>query len=97
MARQRTIYVTGKIANLIFYQWKGIPCSRIMPSVVHQTTATKASAGVFGQATRISKYLRESLQGFVPDYKDKPFTFKMNEEVRRWLILRKELLGNDPG
>ena len=89
MARQKRIILSGRIANLIFYEYKGIPCARTVPEKVRQTKATKASALQFGLITRISKDLRASLYGFVPNSKDLAFMHKVNSQVRDWLNNRK--------
>ncbi len=89
MARQKTIILSGRVANLVFYEYKGIPCARTVPEKVRQTKATKASAREFGLITRISKDLRASLHGFVPNSKNLAFMHKVNSEVRDWLKNRK--------
>jgi hypothetical protein len=85
MAKQDKIFLKGKIANLIFYEWRGKPCSRTMPDEVKQTTATKASAKDFGKAATYSKHLRNSLHDFLPYPKDKPMMYALNNELRKWL------------
>jgi len=70
MARQQTVYVTGKMANLIFYNFRGRPAVRTMPKKVKQTRATKDSAKLFGKAARLSRVIREGLYPLYSDLGD---------------------------
>jgi hypothetical protein len=86
MARQKKIFISGKIANLIFYEFRGKECVRTMPKKVRQTKATKASALQFGKAARISRGLREGLMQVLPNVKDRRLMHRFNNVVLQSLL-----------
>ena len=86
MAKQKTIFVTGKIANIIFYDFRGIPCSRSMPLKVRQTKATKASSVKFGKASSIAKNLRWGLPSILPNARDQEMIFRFRTAIFQWLL-----------
>jgi hypothetical protein len=86
MARQHKIFLKGKVNNLIFYDWKGIPCSRAMPARVRQSKATKASAAVFGKAVRSSKLLRAGMKDVLPAGTERDVMYRLNNALLKWLL-----------
>src|SRR6185369_275712 len=91
MARQQTIFVTGKINNLVFYKWKDLHCVRSMPLRVKQTKATKQSAKDFGRAAKLSRILRNAFSPLLPDYKNRKMTYRLNASLLHWLRQKKSL------
>jgi hypothetical protein len=85
MTKQKNIMLSGRVANVIFYEFRGIPCSRAMPAKVRQSKATKASAKQFGKASRLSKLLRSELVSVLPDPKDKKMMYRLNTALLQWL------------
>jgi hypothetical protein len=85
MARQKTNNLSGKVANVIFYEFRGIPCARSSPVKVRQTKATKASAEQFGKAVSIASMLRSGLHTLLPDVKDKDMMYRFNNALLQWL------------
>lgn len=85
MARQKTTILTGKVANLIYYEFRGKPCCRSMPDKVKQTKATKQAAKDFGKAVRLSKLFRKRLTAVLPDPVDKPMMYRFNSVLRKWI------------
>jgi len=86
MARQKKVILSGRIANVIFYEFRGKPCARATPARVKQTKATKASARQFGKASCMSRLLRSGLDSVLPDPKDKPMMYRLNNALLQWLL-----------
>jgi len=84
MAKQDGAYTNGRIGNLIYYKWRGIPCVRSVPDRVKQTKATKQSAKHFGRAVQLSRCLRAYLSPCLPDHKSKPVMYAMNAALMSW-------------
>jgi len=93
MALQKTVFVTGKLANIIFYEFRGTPCGRTMPAKVRQTKATKASARQFGKAATLSKLLRQLLTPVLPDPLNKKMMYRLNATLAKWLRRDKSNAG----
>ena len=93
MALQKTVFVTGKLANIIFYEFRGTPCGRTMPAKVRQTKATKASAKQFGKAATLSKLLRQLLTPVLPDPLNKKMMYRLNATLAKWLRSDKSNAG----
>jgi hypothetical protein len=85
MGRTKHSAVSGKVANLIYYEYRGKPCCRSAPETVRQTVGMKKSASQFGLAVRLSKYLRRPLNTFFPDAKDKALLYGFNNAIMKWL------------
>ena len=85
MARQKKVILSGKLANLIFYESWGKAHVRTKPVRVRQTKATKASAQKFGKAVRISKALREGVSPILPDYKNRTLMHRVNNVMLQTL------------
>lgn len=87
MAKTGAIPLKGKISNLVFYEFRGIPCVRTTPSKVRQTKATKASAKIFGMAVSMSASLRWGLKSFLPVDKGRKIMYRLNTALLQWLKL----------
>ncbi|MDP4265724.1 MAG: hypothetical protein Q8941_24610 [Bacteroidota bacterium] len=85
MARQKTGIIGGRIANVIFYEFRGIQCSRSRPRKFRQTRGTIASANKFGIASRLGAVLRRGLTDLLPDPKDKKMMYRFNTVLGQWL------------
>ncbi|HVY76775.1 MAG TPA: hypothetical protein VG890_18235 [Puia sp.] len=85
MAKTGAIPLKGKISNLIFYEFWGIPCVRTTPSKVRQTKSTKANAKLFGVAVSMSAALREGLVSFLPEDKGRKIMYRLNNALLQWL------------
>jgi hypothetical protein len=85
MAKRDAAFTSGRVGNLIYYQWKGIPCVRTIPYKVRQTKATRQSAKNFGRAVKLSQGLRGYLSPCLPNYKSKAVMHTMNAALLTWL------------
>ncbi|HEY0356100.1 MAG TPA: hypothetical protein VGC29_07855, partial [Flavisolibacter sp.] len=85
MARQESIFVRGKLSNLIFYNFKGKPCVRMMPDRVRQTKATRQSAQVFGKAASMAKAIRLGLKPLYHDLDDPNLMQRLNGTMVQYL------------
>ncbi len=85
MARQHTIFVSGKLENIIFYNFRGTPCARTMPVRVRQTKATKNSAALFGLAARTGRLIREGLSVLSHDLADPTVMQRLNSALIKCL------------
>ena len=85
MALQQNPNATGRIANLIYYTWRGIPCIRTMPNKVRQTKATKARAKDFGLAARYSAQWRAVFADLHPLPGDRQVMYRLNNIFMQWL------------
>lgn len=77
--------VSGKVGNLIFYEYRGKPCCRSTPDSIRQTAGMKKSASRFGFAAKISKFLRFQLKPFLSNADDKPMMYGFNKAIMQWL------------
>jgi hypothetical protein len=89
MARQKKIILSGRVSNIIFYEFRGIACARTRPARVRQTKATKSSAKQFGKAVRMSRVLRSGLDFILPDPRDKSMMYRLNNALLQWLLQTK--------
>jgi hypothetical protein len=85
MGRVKHSSVSGKVANLIYYEFRGKSCCRSAPATVRQTAGMKKSASQFGLASRASRYLRKGLTPVLPDEKDKVILYGFNNAILKWL------------
>jgi len=85
MAKREPMLVTGKVGNVIFYTWKGIPCVRSVPRRVRQTKATKQSAKHFGHAVELSQFVRVAFKEVIGNYKDRAIMLRLNTALFHWL------------
>lgn len=94
MAKPTRIFLSGKIDNLIFYEFQGKPCARKAPVKVRQTKATRESAKLFGIAVSMSAALRQSLSTILPVSKARKNMYLLNTALLKWL---KEKRPKTPG
>ncbi|HET6722903.1 MAG TPA: hypothetical protein VFH07_09150 [Chitinophagaceae bacterium] len=85
MARQQTFFVSGKLENIIFYNFRGTPFARTMPVRVRQTKATKNSAALFGLAARTGRLIREGLYPLYHDLTDPTIMQRLNSALIKCL------------
>lgn len=99
MARITKVFTSGKIGPVISYEFRGKPCVRAKPQRVRQTKATKASAKLFGKASRLSRLLRGGLKPVLPDPQEKDMMYRLNNTLFRWLqagMPDPTLIASDP-
>ena len=86
MGKQTGIVLSGTYGGIIYYSWKGIPCTRRAPVKRKQTEKSKRTSKTFGEAIRLSKLLRIGLEPMLP------------VAGKRWLMYRmNKLLQDLPG
>ena len=85
MAFQPHVPFSGRIGNVVFYQYRGKQVARIYVPRIKQTKATKASANVFGRASALARGLRDGLTPLYSDLKDKGFVNRLNSAMRSCL------------
>lgn len=86
MGKQTNIKLRGTVANIIFYQWKGIHCIRTVPARVRQTRPTKKAASDFGRAVRSSATVRAAFRQLMPTIPaDRSVIYKTDGAFRKWL------------
>ncbi|MDE3143957.1 MAG: hypothetical protein KGL19_07370 [Bacteroidota bacterium] len=85
MPKSGLILRKGRVANISFYEWKGIPCVRMIGKNIKQTKATIASAGLFGKASSITKTLRTLLSPVIAYPKDLDMQCRFREPLRKCL------------
>jgi hypothetical protein len=87
MALQITIYVSGKIGNIVFYQRGDAYIARAIPDRVKQSAATQIRSKNFGVAASTGKILRNLLQPVISFPKDKKIQSRFSGAIARWLGL----------
>jgi hypothetical protein len=90
MGRQKDMYFSGTVENIIFYQRNGVGFIRTKPAVVKQTKATKKSASVFGQATVMGGSIRQLLEPLLPNPKDRVMQHQLRNALQQWLHHQKD-------
>jgi len=85
MAKPTQIFLSGKIENLIYYEFRGKPCARTVPTRVRQSKATKASAKLFGMAVSMSAALRQGLGTVLPRKDVYKNMYRLNTALLQWL------------
>jgi hypothetical protein len=86
MGKQKNLHYRGTKGNIIYYELNGGFYMRSKPVAVKQTKATKACAGSFGMAVRMSKNLRIALAVMLPDAKDRSLMYRLNACIYKWLL-----------
>ncbi|UYQ91096.1 hypothetical protein MKQ68_13435 [Chitinophaga horti] len=82
MAIQTGIFpFTGKLGNVIGYNYRGKSCMRSMPAFVKQTTATRQAARDFGTASRCARILRHALENVADLTYDTTFGNRLNRAM----------------
>lgn len=85
MGRAKHVMATGKVGNLIFYEYRGKMCCRTAPGSIRQTAGTKKSASQFGLAAATSAYIRDYMGHILHDEKDKTMMYGFNTAINKWL------------
>lgn len=96
MAKPTRIFLSGKIENLIFYEFQGKPCVRKAPIKVRQTRATKASAKLFGMAVSMSASLRAGLAKVLPPKTRRKNMYLLNTALLKWLKQKNSKISGPP-
>jgi len=86
MGKQKNLHYRGTKGNIIYYELNGGSYIRSKPVAVKQTKATKACAGSFGIAVRMSKNLRIALAVMLSDAKDRSLMYRLNSCIYKWLL-----------
>jgi len=85
MGKQKGMYLHGKLENVLYYSWKGIPCERIIPATVYQSPVVIAHRNANGLSTTMGASFRKLLANVTPY----PKKMKMQTAVRiallKWL------------
>lgn len=85
MAAHSGVILSGRIANLIYYQRNGKNCTCSMPRKFKQTKATKASVSVFGQASGIGAGLRAYLLPALQLEPNNKIQTSLTTAISQWL------------
>ena len=85
MGRAKHVMVTGKVGNLVFYEYRGQMCCRTAPGSIRQTAGMKKSASQFGLAAGASSVIRNNLGPIFHDAHDKPMMYGFNSAIHKWL------------
>lgn len=85
MGRAKHVLATGKVGNLVFYEYRGQMCCRTAPGSIRQTAGMKKSASQFGLAASASSYIRNNLSPIFHDSLDKTMMYGFNSAVHKWL------------
>lgn len=85
MGRAKNLSATGKVGNLVFYEYRGMECVRTAPGTIRQTAGMKKNSSRFGLAARASAYIRDSMGRIFHDEKDKTMLYGFNSAINKWL------------
>lgn len=85
MGRVKNLLATGKVGNLVFYEYRGKECVRTAPGTIKQTAGMKKNSSRFGLAARASAYIRDSMGRIFHDEKDKTMLYGFNTAINKWL------------
>lgn len=85
MGRAKHVLATGKVGNLIFYEYRGQMCCRSAPGSIRQTKGMKKSASQFGLAAQTSSYIRSSIGTIFHDASDKAMLYGFNTAINKWM------------
>ena len=81
MAIQKDTEFIGTIEHLVYYNWLGIYCIRMLPKMVRQTDATRKAASNFGLISSRSKIIRDLLKAFIADPGDKAMQVRLKKAL----------------
>jgi hypothetical protein len=87
MALQMSNYLSGRLANVIFYERSGSFFARSMPVKVRQSASTKMRSKNFGIASSTGSALRSLLLPVLPFPKDRVMQNRFAGAIARWLQL----------
>jgi hypothetical protein len=85
MVIQKEATYHGTIDFLIFYKRKGQNCVRVVPDKVRQNDATKASARLFGKASRLAAAVRKKLARVIPFPDDIDMQTRFTSALFQWM------------
>lgn len=85
MGKQINIKLQGSSSNLIYYEWKGIPCIRTKPVNPRLSAETREQASLFGMAANRSAITRALLHNLLPGPKSRQIMYETNKAFRLWL------------
>ena len=85
MAIQVSNFISGKMANVIFYQQYGKWIARSAPGPIKQSSNTKKRNQNFGVAATAGRLLREQLGNGIPFPKDKLMQSRLSGAIIKWL------------
>lgn len=85
MAIQVSNFISGKMANIVFYQQHGKWIARSSPASIRQGINTQKRSKNFGIAATTGRLLRQELAGCIPFPKDKPMQSRFSGAIARWL------------
>jgi hypothetical protein len=75
----------GTIDNLIFYKRQGRNCVRVVPREMRQNDATKASARLFGKASKLAAAVRKKLAPVIPFPGDIRMQSRFTTALFQWM------------
>ena len=82
MGKQTGVYLNGKSENILYYNWKTIPCQRTIPAMVYQSPVVVAQQNAVGLSTTMGASFRKLLANVLPY----PKNMKMQTAVRIALL-----------
>lgn len=85
MAIQVSNFISGKMANVIFYQQHGKWIARSAPGSIKQSSNTKKRNQNFGNAATAGRLLRQQLGDSIPFPKDKLMQSRFSGAIIKWL------------
>ena len=85
MGKQTNIKLRGTVGNTIYYQWKGIHCTRTVPARVRQTGNTRKAASLFGVAVKSAATVRSLVKPLLPAVTDRAVIYALDGAFRKWL------------
>lgn len=88
MARQGNIKLRGTFAGIEFYEWNQVDCMRLKPKTNKQTKATKASAKIFGTASRVGNKMTNTFKPAIPSLLDNRSRNYFVRSFNTWLQTR---------
>lgn len=85
MAMQKGNNYSGVAGPVVMFVRNGKQGVRSRPLKVKQTPGMKTNNRGFGWAASIGAKVRQGLKDFVPDIKDKPLMYALNDRIAKWL------------
>ena len=88
MARQGNIKLRGTFDGIEFYEWNQVDCMRLKPKTNKQTRATKASAKIFGTASKVGNKMTNTFKPAIPSLLDNRSRNYFVRSFNTWLQTR---------
>lgn len=85
MGIQKNIRLKGSWGNAVFYELNGKGIIRSKPAQVKQTASTKLMAGLFGRATQLGKFIRQSWKAHLPLEPQRALQYRLESTLRQCL------------